>query len=349
MSRYHIHPYYFPTTAVFVDDSANFLANLSLQLDSNLAYRLFYSPLDALARINAAKSHAGLTRKYFSTYAGAESSSGSNRVIDLDVSKIHREVYNEDRFNEISVVVVDYAMPEMDGLEFCRNLKHPAVKKILLTGRADEKLAVSAFNAGLIDRFILKSDPMALPSLSQAITDLQHDYFYELETIIADALTVGAESLLHDALLAEFFGAICRERRVIESYFCSNPDGFLMLDARGAGTLLLIYTEKDLQAQYEMAFDQAAPQALLDQLKSGKYVPYFWQSGGYYDANCSNWADFIYPASELRGQQWYYCALVEKPQPLKLETVLSYDAFLQALDREGQWGQPPLRVSTLQQ
>jgi CheY-like chemotaxis protein len=348
MSRYHIHPFYFPTTVALVDDSANFLTNLSLLLDSSLAYRLFDSPLDALASINAGSSRAGLTQKYFSTYAGAESLSGSNRVIDLDVGKIRREVYNENRFDEISVAVVDYAMPELDGLEFCRNLKRPAVKKILLTGRADEKLAVSAFNAGLIDRFILKSDAMALANLNQAIAELQHEYFYELETIIADALTVGTESLLHDSLFAEFFRTICRERRVVESYLCSNPDGFLMLDARGAGTLLLIYTEKDLHAQYEMAFDQAAPQALLDQLKSGKYVPYFWQSGGYYDANCANWADFIYPASELRGQQWYYYALVENPLPLKLETVLSYDAFLQALDREGQWAQPPLQVSTLQ-
>ena len=145
MSRYHIHPFYFPTTVVFVDDSASFLGNLSLQLDESLAYRLFESPLEALECINAANGRPSLAQTYFSSYRDVESLSGANRVIDVNVDKIHRQVYKEDRFKEISVVVVDYAMPEMDGLEFCRNIKNSAIKKILLTGRADRKAGSQCF------------------------------------------------------------------------------------------------------------------------------------------------------------------------------------------------------------
>ncbi len=346
MSRYHIHPFYFPTTVVFVDDSASFLANLSLQLEESLAYRLFESPLAALESINSTNSRPSLNQTYFSSYRDVESLSGSSRVIDVNVDRIHREVYNEDRFREISVVVVDYAMPEMDGLEFCRHIQRP-VKKILLTGRADEKLAVKAFNEGLIDRFIMKSDVMALASLNHALTELQHEYFFKLEESIADALAVGVDSPLHDAVLADFFKDLCRERRIVESYFCSNPDGFLMLDARGGGALLLIATEDELNAQYETAFDQGAPKLLLDRLKSGKFLPYFWQSQGYYHPSCVNWEQFVHPAAELRAENWYYYAVVENPPPLRLDTVFSYQSFLQEMDTQGRSKQSPPRFSSL--
>jgi CheY-like chemotaxis protein len=336
VDRCQIHPFYFPTTAIFVDDSAAFLANLSLQLDDALAYKLFDSPLDALVYLNAVNRRPSLTQTYFSKFQDSEELSLTKHVIDLDLDKIHREVYQEQRFEEISVAIVDYAMLEMDGLEFCRNIKHPAIKKILLTGRADERLAVRAFNEGLIDRFIMKGDTAALMRLNRDIGELQQDYFHQVEQVVADALTVGEHSFLHDARLADVFRSICRERKTVEFYLCTNPEGMLLLDADGVGTLLLIYTEKALHAQYEIAFDQVAPQALLDRLKTAESLPYFWASNGYYSRDCANWQDFLHPGREFQGQQWYYYALVDNPPPFNLDKILSYNAFLGQLDQEGQ-------------
>jgi CheY-like chemotaxis protein len=335
MNRCQIHPFYFPTTAIFVDDSAAFLTNLSLQLDGTLAYKLFDSALEALVHLNAVNRRPSLTHTYFSKYRDIELATLSNHVIDLALDKIHREVYQEQRFEEISVAVIDYAMPEMDGLEFCRSIKHPAIKKILLTGRADEKLAVRAFNAGLIDRFIMKGDNAALTTLNAAIGELQQEYFGQVERILADALTIDTPSFLHDRAFARVFREICRERKIVEYYLCSNPNGILMLNALGAGTLLLISTEEDLRAQYEIAFDHTAPEALLARMRSGKSIPYFWQFDGHYRTGCANWEQFLYPAREIQGEQWYYCALVENPPPFKLNTVLSYHAFLNQLDQGG--------------
>jgi hypothetical protein len=52
MKQDTIQPFYFPTTVVFVDDSAPFLANLSLQLNPQLAFKLFHSPFSALSALN---------------------------------------------------------------------------------------------------------------------------------------------------------------------------------------------------------------------------------------------------------------------------------------------------------
>ena len=68
---------------------------------------------------------------------------------------IRNVVHDPDRFAEVSVAIVDYDMPGENGMEICRRLRNHPVRTVMLTGKADEKLATSAFNQGLIDRFVL--------------------------------------------------------------------------------------------------------------------------------------------------------------------------------------------------
>lgn len=333
MKPYAIHPIYFPTTTLFVDDSATFLDNLSLQLSPDLAYKLWDSPTAALRAINSTASRMSLVQKFCSEYQYVDDLSLSNRVINIDLDRIHREVYDEHRFEEIAVVVVDFAMPELDGLEFCKGIKDPSIKKVLLTGKADERIAVRAFNEGLIDRFIRKSEGAALVALNDVIAQLQAEHFQLVENGLAEALAVGAHRFLHEPIFAGLFENICRDRRIVESYLCSNPQGMLLLDATGRGSLLIVQTEEEMQAQHEVALSQGAPEDLLKALRSGNFIPYFWQTGGYYRPHGGDWRSCLYPARQIEGQQWYYYTLVDDPSPFKLEMVMSYNAYLHQLDQ----------------
>ena len=62
-------------------------------------------------------------------------------------------------------------------MEICRRLRNHPVRTVMLTGKADEKLATSAFNQGLIDRFVLKHDSATVDRLDELIAELQLDYF----------------------------------------------------------------------------------------------------------------------------------------------------------------------------
>lgn len=334
MRHKDIPPFYYPTTVVFVDDSRDFLANLSLQLDAGLAFRLHDSPVDALVALNGPSGQPSLVERVFSVSRHGDDLPLSHHVIDLNLDNIAREVHNEHRFEQVSVVVVDYDMPGIDGLELCRNLKNPALRKILLTGKADEKVAVQAFNQGLIDRFILKQDPDVIPILNRAIVDLQLAYFENLGRMVMDALALGSHPFLRDALFAGEFRRICTRLNIIEFYLTAFPEGILMLDADGAPSLLIVKTEEDLLGHFEIAYDQAAPPALLDALKSNKVVPHFWRTGGEYRPDCQDWASCLHPATELKGREWYYHAVIANPPGFKLDTVLPYNAFLAWLDRQ---------------
>ena len=156
MTNITLSPYFHPTTVCFVDDNESFLNSLDLELPTDWAYRTFVDPVEALAFLNETPPRVPLAERCFSA------DEGNHSVIHVDLNLIEQEINYCERFRRISVVIVDYSMPSINGLDFCAQLIDPHIRKVMLTGVADEKIAVQAFNAGLIHRFIPKNHPHAL-------------------------------------------------------------------------------------------------------------------------------------------------------------------------------------------
>lgn len=334
MRQYAIHPFAFPTTVAFVDDSRSFLESVALGLNANLAFKLFDSPFSALVELNGCAAMPPMVQDFFSLYRYRGEASDAQHVVNVNLDKIHREVHNDQRFEQISVVVVDFDMPDMNGLEFCRNIKNEAVRKILLTGIADEQVAVQAFNEGIIDRFIRKQYPDAMARLNAAIGELQVSYLQQIEDALLRLLAVGSHMFLFDPIFAQRFGEIRAELKIVEHYLSCVPDGVLMLDMSGIAYLLIVKTEEMMRSHYEIADELAAPADLLRRLSSRRYIPYFWQTGGEYSPEYDDWKSLLYPATEIKGigDCWYCYAVVKNPAGLNLKSVLSYGDYLDQLD-----------------
>ena len=60
--------------------------------------------------------------------------------------------------HEVNMIISDYKMPEMNGLEFLEKVKiaYPGILTIMLTIHADIEIAIQAINQAGIYKFILK-------------------------------------------------------------------------------------------------------------------------------------------------------------------------------------------------
>ncbi len=74
---------------------------------------------------------------------------------------------------DIQVVISDYRMPGMNGVEFLRQIceKHPDTVRIVLSGYADTASVVSAINEGQIYKFVSKpwSDEELRQTVAKAV------------------------------------------------------------------------------------------------------------------------------------------------------------------------------------
>jgi len=335
MKHHGIPTCYFPTTAVFVDDSKDFLMNLSLQFDDYLAYRLYESPQEALTALVDEKGYQKrLNARCFSEYTEAIVCPISNRTINVDFDEIHREVYNPSRFNEVSVLFVDYSMPGMNGLELCKALENSPMKKVLLTGQADEKMAVQAFNEGIIDNFILKNDPDVINVMNNTIRDLQQRYFQEISEMTVQALAVDSPTFLKDPLCAKFFKQFCQQHGIVEFYLTESTGSFLLLDIDGTPSVLIIKTTDDMQMLCEIATDNHVAPAILKKLEQGTGLPYSPQSQGYSVLENIDWENHMVDALKLEAQDTYYYAWIENPDLSEFDfaKITPYSAYLDSQD-----------------
>ncbi|KAA1003582.1 response regulator [Paraburkholderia panacisoli] len=327
-----IKPFYFPTTVTFVDDSATFLSNLCLQLEPQLAFRLFSSPGEALEFVNSRPRPGPSDEPLFAPFRDRTDEDVAHQVIALSVNTVRKQVHNAQRFLATSVVVVDYDMPGMNGLEFCRRMTDPAVRKIMLTGKADEHIAVQSFNEGIIHRFIRKQDASAVATLNRAVRDLQNAYFDNVCQSILDTLADSEYAFLRDEALAERVAELSSSLGIVEHYLSYCPSGLLMLDSAGSAYLLIVHTNETLRGLREIAVEQGAPAGFLNALDSRRSLPYFWQTDGHYPPECVAWESYMHPATQFSGHQDYVYAIVPNPPGLDLSQVLSYDRYLERLD-----------------
>lgn len=334
MKNNHIPICYFPSTVMFVDDSRDFLLNFTLQLNDDISFDIHHSAFDALEALEKKHQPEQINEKVLTEYMDAEGCPMTNYTVNVNLSAIHGEVFNPQRFKEVSVVVVDYAMPGMNGLEFCQKLENSPVKRILLTGRADEKTAVQAFNDGIIDMYIPKQAPNITKQINEGIATMQFRYFQSMSDIVIRMLSVHSPNCLQDPAFINMFEEIKKEHKIIEYYLTENSGSFLLMDIDGNINYLIVKSQQDMDLHYEMAIDNKVPEMILEQLKNGEKIPYFWHSENYYQAEWSDWSTYLYPAKKLVGSETYYYAFVEKPlsadiQPSK---IVSYGQYLDKVE-----------------
>lgn len=238
MYRPEINLFEHPTTTIFIDDSTAFLYSVTLGVD-HPPFKAFSDPLAGLDYIN---NHAN---SYTHASSNGQSDTEKRSKLGSNFESLATTKLQDNlRFAEPSVVVVDYSMPQLNGLDLCSRIKNPYVKKVLLTGVAEEKVAINALNTELIDFYISKGENSLSQEINRIITHLRDRYFQDIYGWTRDVHLRPHIQTLYNSEFADYFEDICEELSIVEHYPIERPWGFIMVSKHGQLYLLTITESK---------------------------------------------------------------------------------------------------------
>ena len=322
MNHFLIPACFYPTTVLLVDDDVLQSELLAMQLESHgtcnvFKGKVFESGESALNFLKDYKSPS-LMKKYMLI---DEDDGALGRSIKINIAGIQETALNINRFEEITVGVIDYHMPIMNGIQLCKAIreKYPKIKLIMLTAEADNELAIKAHNEKIIDLFVRKDLKNSPDTLLVMIHNLQLDYFRDQSSVLVESFLNSSEGYpecLNDPIFADFFFKALKGRQIIEFYIINSFGDFLLLDKNGNKSWLMIRTEQSLRLSYEIA-EYAAEDNQDDVLRNmaknielGNIAPFF-ENELISDIPPEHWASYLQSLTTIQGNNVYYYAFID--------------------------------------
>lgn len=257
-----------PGTLAFLDDERHYLETLALVLPRELVCHFFLKPQSFVNRIRS-EAFAWEQEKLIITGI-TNSWLQSDRSESLLPKYLSSFFSGERRFDLTTTIVVDYAMPAMDGLKVLRELAAWPGRRILMTGMADERIAVEAFNQGLIDQYIPKQAPDALVRMLGAFSRFEEDASRQRGELLR--ATLGAEQLqlLSEPAVAQALSKFVREQNWVEYMVIGQPFGILGAGTAGELHWLQLETTQSVQDLSQMLHTAGWSESWVRQVASGE-------------------------------------------------------------------------------
>jgi thioredoxin reductase (NADPH) len=171
-----------------------------------------------------------LRRKYGDRYRIVRAESGEAALDALREMKLRGE--------QVAVILADYRMPEMNGIEFLERAmdRYPGARRALLTAYADTGAAIDAINVVDLDHYLLKPwDPPEekLYPVIDALLDAWRSSDYRP---VPETKVVGHRWSARSSEVREF---LARNQVPYRWFSSDSPEGRRLLDAAGADGLAL--------------------------------------------------------------------------------------------------------------
>ncbi len=251
--------YQFPTTTVFIDDNMEFIEAVQSGIESDhILVKKFDDPKKAL---NFLQNNTKPENRHHAWTRVSPSENDFDSVsIEVKFSKICSMREDKNRSKQITTVVVDYQMPEVDGLTFLAMLKDFPVRKILLTGIADAEIAIKALDRGLIDAYVRKHDHNLLRKIQEIILNNQVNYFQEQSGLINSALKISQENdNFLSASYCDLFQTVKEKYKATEHYLMDENGSCMFLSKNARRVNLIIKSLEQINSEHGLAVNGEPP------------------------------------------------------------------------------------------
>jgi thioredoxin reductase (NADPH) len=171
-----------------------------------------------------------LRRHYGADYRVVRAESGQQALDALREMKLRGEL--------VAVLVADYRMPQMSGIEFLEQAMdlYPAARRVLLTAYADTNAAIDAINVVDLDHYLLKPWDPPEEKFYPVIDDQLTAWRETDHTPVPETKVVGHRWSARSSDVREFLG---RNQVPYRWYLSEEAEGQRLLAAAGADELHL--------------------------------------------------------------------------------------------------------------
>lgn len=322
---------YYPTAVLFIDDNWGFIKDVSKsfpQETSPIVPYLFSSPKIAIDFANQDTFYKGLLGRIIRSNAESDHQIGEETLSIYSQDIIH-EVYQQQRFKQISVAVIDYEMPGINGIEVCQSIQNKNIKKILLTGVANEKIATQAFNQGLIYQYIRKHDTNFITKLHKVIRKAQRQYFEKISNIFNDAVKLKHKDKYNALIsLKPLINSIIKKYNIVEYYLIDNIGSLCMFNAFGDHYGFFVFGEEEINEMLITAEDIDAPQSIINDIKNRKKALCYFNPDSPHLPGVENWTPYFHSINRFGGKEGYYYTLQPNIIPINKENYFSFHQFI---------------------
>lgn len=253
-----------PGTVAFLDDDPDYLEMLALVLPRHWHIKLFLRPHDCINYLQQEPPfwEADVWNQQQLIDHWREGKPLIPQILG------YWSKYTE-RYSLTRVCVVDYSMPAMDGLQALGELVDWPGSRVLLTGQADEQIAVRAFNRGLIDQFIAKQTPDISRRLIDAVEHLLATPNARHAQTWRAALNPAQNALLRVPSISRDLASFA-QKRWIEHVAIGDPFGVLGIDASGQVSWLQLEATAGLNDLAELAQTEGLRGSALEDIRQGR-------------------------------------------------------------------------------
>jgi thioredoxin reductase (NADPH) len=166
-----------------------------------------------------------LRRRYGDRHRIVRAESGSSALDTLRQMKLRGDL--------VAVVLADYRMPEMNGIEFLEQAMdiYPGARRVLLTAYADTGAAIDAINVVDLDHYLLKPWDPPEEKLYPVVDALLESWFASDHRPVPETKVVGHRWSVRSSEVREF---LARNQVPYRWYAADEPEGQRLLEAANA-------------------------------------------------------------------------------------------------------------------
>ena len=302
---------FYPMRKIVLDDDYAFTQSILLKMHGK-NFVSYNSPKEALNYL-LQEYQPLFTKSDLIAKNSSLPDSSTQHIVNVDIEKLKQMLSNFSH-QDISVLCVDYHMPDMQGIDFLKKIRHLPIKKILITGEKDYRIAIDAFNSGLVDAYLRKDDPDFSNKIQNNVSELEWKYFIELSSLILD---IPDFNYLKNTYFVAAFKNFIQENNITAFCLTHIQGSFLTQNMRREQSYVLLSKKAHLQELSKIAEEDGGSQETIEKLKEGKAVLSFG-SKDYWEIPANEWDKFLYPATSLLGDPNLVWAVVTEDHSLQL-------------------------------